>query len=608
MLPSGSPYVLAQTSPLPSGALVIDRHVTIEATCSEAACVVIDAGQSSRVFEVSANGVVTLRRLGITGGVGNPANVHESGGGIRVDLGALTLEACHVFNNHCLRSGGGIAVEQGVLVMYDTVVSGNSNTAGNGGGIYLWTNMATTTGMWLYRCTIRDNTASHGGGGMYAKGHRHNVHPDVHIEETTIASNVNLGGWNQYRGYGGGALISAFANTTFLRSLVVNNSAGGDGGGVALPGAGNTRMLDTVVRDNRAQGSAGGIYHEKNTDGNIQLTLQITSFERTSIYNNTAAAADCVLPSGNIAPCGLQSPPTASGIHFKSNNGVPYNFDADSLLGASAEANNSLLGGPFGCPSPPVYYVRCSDAGSTPGVGTKLYGFQDPGGGAPAVDACAPLAAASQSCQSVPPPSPATATGAIVELPYGTGVSFNVMNYAQPSCGGAPVNPDATTTYTNYPISPNNDCIPLSSATSVNYNYCDMSGDPMRYRGNFYYNTADCSGAHLVMDYNALDQGDGYGPCIDHGDGTSARFTCTGASSSPPPPMTNFEAWQANCCGAPGRRLGEEEVGGGGWGQFAHAIARANEKLFIDRPEVKAQHEQALRQRAITASGVVGGV
>ena len=67
--------------------------------------------------------------------------------------------------------------------------------------------------------------------------------------------------------------------------------------------------------------------------------------------------------------------------------------------------------------------------------------------------------------------------------------------------------------------------------------------------------------------------------------------------------MTPHAAWQANCCGAHGRLLGEEDEGG--WSGFAAAMARANVQLFAARPEVKEQHEQAVARRAVAALGVV---
>ena len=109
---AGSPYLL-------TGPLVIDRAVII----SSNGLAVLDAGGSFRVVEITATGNVVMIGLELTGGAGNPANVHEAGGAVRVVAGgSLDLQFCTVSNSRCNHdSGGGIANFGGTLTLNNSI-------------------------------------------------------------------------------------------------------------------------------------------------------------------------------------------------------------------------------------------------------------------------------------------------------------------------------------------------------------------------------------------------------------------------------------------------------------------------------------------------------
>ena len=113
----------------------------------------------------------------------------------------------------------------------------------------------------------------------------------------------------------------------------------------------------------------------------------------------------------------------------------------------------------------------------------------------------------------------------------GTGVHFSTVEYSTTGCSGA-VNPSIGVALMNFQNSPNPSCVYLSPTSSVMGNYCDMSSNPPRYRGTFYYQAGGCTGASVPMDYAAD------GTCTTHGT-TSAIYTCTTQA----PTSTTTEVW-----------------------------------------------------------------
>ena len=92
-----------------NGLVVVGRTLTIEATCAEPACVMLDAQNYRRAIYVSAAGDLSLRRLNITRGRSTLGyGTAQSGGGIRNEGGSLLLESCAVSDNFAQQGAGGI--------------------------------------------------------------------------------------------------------------------------------------------------------------------------------------------------------------------------------------------------------------------------------------------------------------------------------------------------------------------------------------------------------------------------------------------------------------------------------------------------------------------
>ena len=84
----------------------------------------------------------------------------------------------------------------------------------------------------------------------------------------------------------------------------------------------------------------------------------------------------------------------------------------------------------------------------------------------------------SSHLEASPSPYP---TAAVIDQGTGSGVFYQFSQYADTAnCTGPPVNPDASTIFTNSPTSPSATCFP-SGTGSVSGIWCDMSTTPPRY-------------------------------------------------------------------------------------------------------------------------------
>jgi len=239
----------------------------------------IDAGNASRVFDVSGGSWltvegITLRNGNGSGGHGGAARARETGtvltltdcvienntggngGGLRVESGATaTLTQCDVYRNSA-GSGGGIAIgDNGTLVtLIETVVRENA-TSFSGGGIYLVNGKLV-----VQDSSLEDNCAGtalaacpgtpgggQDGGGIYMDGGS----GEVEISGSSLVGNTAKAG---------GALIASVGNTVSIwNSTVSGNSAmSASGGGLSSSGL-LLELANVTVADNTASAGEGGI-------------------------------------------------------------------------------------------------------------------------------------------------------------------------------------------------------------------------------------------------------------------------------------------------------------------------------------------------------------
>lgn len=122
--------------------------------------VVVDGNGLDRIYDQQGNSSLAIRNQTIKGGV---LILIEDGGGVRNNVGALTLSGSTLTDNSSAYSAGGVAVYGG-LNMDNSTVSGNS-AAGDGGGLYFPGGSSGTVKSSTITGNVADSDASGNGDG-----------------------------------------------------------------------------------------------------------------------------------------------------------------------------------------------------------------------------------------------------------------------------------------------------------------------------------------------------------------------------------------------------------------------------------------------------------
>jgi hypothetical protein len=229
--------------------------------------VIIDANSTTNLLYVP--GASEISGITLTEGAG------YYGSGIRVGTSAdLTLRGVRVVDNEAAYYGGGIASE-GALRIYDSEISDNTVTSGNGGGIHSAATSSTDV-LEIVNTTISGNSASNYGGGAYISvGASHGLH---RIVNSTITDN------NAYWYSGGGLhLVRSSGSADFLllyNTIVADNLSAGEIVGDYVDAASAYNLL----RSGQSGGLSGGT-------GNIFLTgVQTAKLEALGFHGGRTRA------------------------------------------------------------------------------------------------------------------------------------------------------------------------------------------------------------------------------------------------------------------------------------------------------------------------------
>jgi len=136
----------------------------------------------------------------------------SNGGGI-FNLGVAKLTNCTIANNSANDGGGGIYNKSGQVTVTASTISGNSSTGG-GGGIYSTDTNAIVT---LTNSTLSGNTATFSGGGFK------NISGTLTIINNTIVNN------SVTNGNGGGIKNNSLAVATIKNTIIAGNNASSAG-------------------------------------------------------------------------------------------------------------------------------------------------------------------------------------------------------------------------------------------------------------------------------------------------------------------------------------------------------------------------------------------
>lgn len=299
-LPAGT-YNLAIAGADEDIAATGDLDITDDLTINGAgpATTIVDGGGLDRVFDIRTN----------------------------ASISDLTIRNGRVVN----QSGGGMRLETGNLTISNSMITGNTVTNGEGGGLNLrgWENAVTIT-----NSTVSNNTA-HVCGGISSD------RPGT-LDRSTVSGN------SASESDGGGVCnYSEEGPLTIINSTISGNTAAGHGGGLANYADGLTIITNSTITGNSAQDSGGGIWN-----GSVASFLV-----KNSIVANNPTGGDCSFSEGSTghnlssdATCPFTGPGDLTSTDPKlgplANNGGPTQTHA--LLAASPAID---AGDNNGCPA-----------------------------------------------------------------------------------------------------------------------------------------------------------------------------------------------------------------------------------------------------------------
>ncbi len=243
----------------------------------------INGNHIDRVLEIPIAGpTVTIDDLTITNGRTG------QGGGIR-NVGTLTLNNVVVTGNTASTSdGGGIHNYGGTLTLNDCTVSDNT-ASGDGGGISNYGGATTT----LNRCTVSGNSAT-AGGGLHNDYYAGSGINRLTLNNSTVSGNWATGhGGGIYTGIGSGYLLH---DLVLLNCTITNNTAdsndndSGDGGGV-YNDRGSTDVRNTIIAGN---------YDLSDGTSHPDWSLNLRSEGYTLLGNTAGTVLSQVAPSTDI--------------------------------------------------------------------------------------------------------------------------------------------------------------------------------------------------------------------------------------------------------------------------------------------------------------------
>ncbi len=203
---------------------------------------IISGENSYAVFDISS-GAIRFDGLRITDG---RAPAGGSGGGMRIQSGAVVNVTNSVFANNTADTGGAID-NDGTLSLIRTLLTGNT-AQGLGGAI------RNSRDILVDNSRLSDNSAS-SGGGVYNSGF-------------AIANNTSISE-NTATGDGGGLANSG--RITINRSTIANNQAR-VGGGIDNMPSGLAEIFNSTISSNTASEIGGGINNSR-TMGIVNSTL-----------------------------------------------------------------------------------------------------------------------------------------------------------------------------------------------------------------------------------------------------------------------------------------------------------------------------------------------
>ncbi len=261
------------------------------------------------IISANTGGGIEMTGVGTSGNVVADSTIEDNtGAGIFLGSGTVTVSDCTIANNSTDGDGGGI-LNDGTLTIENSTITGNSAGGFGGGGL---DNNGTAT---LIGCTISGNSANNEGGGVFNSG-------TITLAICTLIGNS--------AGFGGGMETDG-GTTTLSNSNVISNSASHNGGGLDNFSSLTTTLTHCIISNNSAS-QGGGLSNFG------PHTLMLT--DCTISGNSAAGEGGGILNTGTL---------TDDGSTFRSNSahdgGGIWNSGAATLTGSTLEDNSAFEGG-----------------------------------------------------------------------------------------------------------------------------------------------------------------------------------------------------------------------------------------------------------------------
>ena len=300
-----------ETITLTSGQLVVDKSVAINGP--GAPNLAVNGNAADRVFYISEDLTVTISGLTIENG--NVGGLGGYGGGIFNAHSTLTVSNCTIRNNSALHGGGGIFNygdwASAALTITNCAISLNSTTYywDGNGGGISSSGFFGSATLEVLNSTVSDNWAANNGGGIFNGGVAGNA--TLAVNNSTVSGNSAA-----YGGSGGGLYNDGSFwdfSTTSSATMTINKS---------------------TVSGNYALVWGGGTYNN-GFGGNA--TLAITN---STLSGNSAYYADWVFNDGSYGNATLtvnNSTLRSDSSHF---SGI---FNSGDLGSATLAMGNTIL-------------------------------------------------------------------------------------------------------------------------------------------------------------------------------------------------------------------------------------------------------------------------
>ena len=274
-------------------------------------------------------------------------NTAESGGAVYIDGTTIGEFSSNIYtSNNAANSGGALYIrgncsikffkEQYSLNRADSV-GGSITVNGKASPIFILVDVENTdtTGSGAINCmgesvpsfidcTIKNNTASQEGAGIY-------------IQDTSepVFTNCTIS-YNNCTTAAGGIVTSENAGGIFQDCKIINNTAANNGGGIKANGNSKTQFFNCSIKGNTAAGDGGGVSIEDKSNagfifGTIEDNTATSAGGGVAVHGSTTAFFNTVSIKNNFAlshggGCSLQDTSEAYFVNcIITDNGTPVN-------------------------------------------------------------------------------------------------------------------------------------------------------------------------------------------------------------------------------------------------------------------------------------------